>query len=77
MFEHDATQQPIRGNPRSAKILGAQAPATQLLGSQFQELAIPEQFIELIEGNVFDGGDLFGESEVKERGLPGSGADHA
>src|SRR2546427_12630948 len=67
MFEHDAAQQTIRSNAWPAKVLGTEAPSPKFIRGQLQQLAVLEQFIEFIEGNVLDGGHFFGESEVEER----------
>ncbi len=77
MLEDNAAQQTIWSNAWPAKVLGPQAPSPKLLRSQRQQLGVLEQFIELIEGNVLDGGHFLGKCEVEERRLPGCGANHA
>ena len=70
VFEHDAAQQAVGGDSGPAEIFGTKTPSAQFFGTKRQECVVLEQQVDLVEGDVLDGGHLFGESEEEQRRLP-------
>jgi hypothetical protein len=76
VFEHHATQQAVGGDSGPAEIFGTKTPPAQFFGAEAQQLVVLEQQLDFVEGDVLDGGHLFGESEEEQGRLPVSVAYH-
>src|SRR5882672_572932 len=69
MLEDQAAQEPVWSDGRASEIKGALAAFGQGLFGQIQKLGILEDGVEGIEQIIGDGGGLFREGEIEQRGL--------